>query len=49
VRRFIAALAIVRRPHPGSLLPLSIERPTGFMCFADIPAASRLVRQQFGA
>jgi hypothetical protein len=48
VRRFIAALGIVRWPLPGSLLPLSEKRAIGFMRFADILAASRLVRQQFG-
>jgi len=34
--------------HPGSLLPPLKERAMAFARFVDIPAASRLVRQQFG-
>jgi hypothetical protein len=33
-------------PHPGTLPPLSKERAIAIMRFVDIPAASRLVRQQ---
>jgi hypothetical protein len=34
-------------PRPGSLLPYSKDRPTGFMHLLDMPAASRLARRQF--